>query len=287
MMNTEAHQKPSLAWLPALLIFLVGGSLIMLAFSPWRTLIKDPTQDYLGRLGLIAGFLILVALAHKLRFLFPYKEVLIGLLILSAAVTLDRVFGLFAIDSLGASDSAPKGWAIQKAHESLIVIGAILLMNQASGGSLGSLYIQKGRLKLGLSVGGLLFLLAAAGSFPMAALFKAENLTLARVIPWIPWLLIYVLCNGAMEELMFRGLFLRKLEPFCGRFGANLLVAFVFTILHGTVTYSASNMIFLAVTFPLALAWGYLMQKSDSIWGSILFHAGMDIPIMLGIFSNL
>ncbi len=86
---------------------------------------------------------------------------------------------------------------------------------------------------------------------------------------------------------MFRGLFLRKLQPFFGRFLSNLLIALVFTVLHGTVTYSADNMIFLAVTFPLALAWGYLMQKTDSIWGSILFHAGMDIPIMLGIFSNL
>jgi len=46
-------------------------------------------------------------------------------------------------------------------------------------------------------------------------------------------------------------------------------------------------LIFLAVLVPLALAWGYLMQKTDSIWASILFHAGMDIPIMLGIFSNL
>ncbi len=286
-MNSEASVKPALARLPALLIFLVGGSLIMLVFSPWRTLIKDPTQDYLGRLALVAGFLILVALAHRLKFLLPYKEVLVGLFILSAAVTLDRVFGLFAIDSLGAYDTAPKGWAIQKAHESLIVISAILLLNKAWGGSLGSLYIQRGKLKLGLLVGGIAFLLAVAGSFPMAALFKAENLTLARVVPWIPWILIYVLCNAAMEELMFRGLFLRKLEPFWGRFGANLLVAFVFTILHGTVTYSASNMIFLAVTFPLALAWGYLMQKSEGIWGSILFHAGMDIPIMLGIFSTL
>jgi len=286
-MNTELSPKPALARLPALLIFLAGGSLIMLVFSPWRTLIKDPTQDYLGRLGLVAGFLVLVLLAHKLKCLFAYKEVLTGLFILSAVVTLDRVFGLFAIDSLGASDAAPRGWAIQKAHESLIVISAILLLNKASGGSLGSLYIQKGKLKLGLLVGGIAFLVAAAGSFQMAALFKAENLTLARVSPWIPWLLIYVLCNGAMEELMFRGLFLRKLEPFCGRFGANFIVALVFTALHGTVTYSASNMIFLAVTFPLALAWGYLMQKSDSIWGSILFHVGMDIPIMLGIFSNL
>jgi len=29
------------------------------------------------------------------------------------------------------------------------------------------------------------------------------------------------------------------------------------------------------------------LQKTDSVWGSVLFHAGMDIPIILGIWANL
>jgi hypothetical protein len=29
------------------------------------------------------------------------------------------------------------------------------------------------------------------------------------------------------------------------------------------------------------------MQKTDAVWASILFHAGTDIPIFLGIFSAL
>jgi len=90
-----------------------------------------------------------------------------------------------------------------------------------------------------------------------------------------------------MEEILFRGLFLRKLEPFFGRFLSNLLIAFVFTVLHRAASYTVDQMAFLAILFPLALAWGYVMQKTDSVWGSILFHAGMDIPIILGIFSNL
>lgn len=47
-------------------------------------------------------------------------------------------------------------------------------------------------------------------------------------------------------------------------------------------------MVFLALQLlPFALAWCWLMQKTNSIWGSILFHAAMDIPIAVGIFSNL
>jgi membrane protease YdiL (CAAX protease family) len=90
-----------------------------------------------------------------------------------------------------------------------------------------------------------------------------------------------------MEELLFRGLFFKKLEPFVGKFLSNLMIALVFTLLHGLSTYSVDQMLFLFILFPLALMWGYIMQKTDSIWGSVLFHAGMDIPIMLGIFSNL
>jgi membrane protease YdiL (CAAX protease family) len=44
--------------------------------------------------------------------------------------------------------------------------------------------------------------------------------------------------------------------------------------------------LFLAILFPHTLVWGSIMQKTDRVWGSILFHAGMDIPIFLGIFSN-
>jgi membrane protease YdiL (CAAX protease family) len=44
---------------------------------------------------------------------------------------------------------------------------------------------------------------------------------------------------------------------------------------------------FMLFLFPLALAWGYLMQKTDSLWGSFIFHAAMDIPVVLGLFSTL
>jgi uncharacterized protein len=90
-----------------------------------------------------------------------------------------------------------------------------------------------------------------------------------------------------MEELLFRGLYLRKLGPIFGKFMLSFLIAFVFTLLRGSVNYTADQYLFLAILFSIALGWGYIIQKTDSVWGSILFHAGMDIPIMPGIFSNL
>ena len=178
-------------------------------------------------------------------------------------------------------------WAFPKLNECFVVVSVIVIFTLLSGGSLGSIYIQKGNLILGLIIGSIAFFIFAAGAVPMASLFQAQNLSLVRIIPWIPWILIHVLSNGTMEEMLFRGLFLRKLEPLVGKFLSIFLLAFIFTGLHSWVSYTADNRIFLAVTFPLALALGYIMQKTDSVWGSILLHAGMDIPIMLGTFSNL
>jgi membrane protease YdiL (CAAX protease family) len=79
--------------------------------------------------------------------------------------------------------------------------------------------------------------------------------------------------------LFIRGLFLRKLEPFYGKFLSNCLIVIVFTGQHLGVTYTRNQTLFLIVVMLLAFAGGTTMQKSDSIWGSILFHAGTDIPI--------
>jgi membrane protease YdiL (CAAX protease family) len=269
------------------LLFAAIGSLIMIVFSPWRPLLGR-VNDYLGRIGLVILLLIVVLLVRRSRRYEDYAQVLFGLLIMVIAVSLDWVFGIYLIDYLDVNGNTPSGYALLKLNESAVIVCVIILFTEISGGSLGSIYIHKGNLKQGLTIGLIAFVFAAAGSIPMSTLlFKGRDLDLARMIPWMPWLLIFVLANATLEELLFRGLFLRKLEPFYGKFISNCLIAFVFTVLHGAAAYTSDQYMFLAVLFPLALAWGYIMQKTDSLWGSILFHAGMDIPIMLGIFSNL
>jgi membrane protease YdiL (CAAX protease family) len=269
------------------LLFAAIGSLIMIVFSPWRPLL-DRFNDYLGRIGLIVLLLVAAWLVRRSRRYEKYWQVLFGLFIMAVAVSLDWVFGIYLIKYLGVNGNTPAGYALLKLNECAVIVCVIILFTRVSGSSLGSIYIQKGNLKLGLIIGLIAFFIAAVGSIPMSTLlFKGQDLTLARILPWIPWLLIFVLANASLEELLFRGLFLRKLEPFYGSFISNFMIAFVFTVLHRGATYTSEEYIFLAALFPLALAWGYIMQKTDGLWGSILFHAGMDIPIMLGIFLNL
>ncbi len=269
------------------LIFVAIGSLIMIIFSPWRPLLGRVT-DYLGRIGLIILLLTAVLLVRRSKIHENHALVLVGFLIMAIAVSLDWVFGIYLIDHLGVNGNTPIGYALLKLNECIVIVCVIILFTRMSGSSLGSIYLKKGNLKLGLIIGLIAFFIAAAGSIPMSTLlFNPRDLSLTRIIPWLPWLLIFILANATLEELLFRGLFLRKLEPFFGKFISNFLIAFVFTVLHGTVTYTPDQYTFLLILFPLALAWGYTMQKTDSVWGSILFHAGMDIPIVLGIFSNL
>lgn len=268
------------------LAFIFIGGLIWLVFSPYRPWLKG-TNDLSGRLILILALGGLVLLLRQNPRTARYAPVFLGLWIMAAAVSVDRWLSVFLIRQVGVSDQTPAGYAALKTSQ-LIVVPVILLLTWATGGSLGSIYVQKGRLKLGLGVGLITFALAAAGAVYMANdLFAGRQLTAARIAGWLPYLLVFVFANATHEELLFRGLHLRKLEPFLGRLLPNILVALVFTVMHQAVDYTTDKTTFLAATFLLALAWGWLMQKSDAVWGSILFHAGMDIPIMLGIFSNL
>ena len=112
------------------------------------------------------------------------------------------------------------------------------------------------------------------------------------MLTWSPLILVIVLANGVREELLYRGIFLKKYEPVLGLRSSNLLQAIIFSLSHsvagrGNITYTPFLIVLVLQTFLLGLAWGYIMQRTDSMLGSILFHAGSDIAIFLGIFSNL
>jgi membrane protease YdiL (CAAX protease family) len=268
------------------LLFVAIGFVIIFVFSPFRPVLSR-VDDYLGRIGLIALLLVTTIIVRRSSRYEKYWPVVFGLFVLALAVSLDWVFGAYLIDSHIVNPNTPTGFALLKVNELVVVACVVIACTKLSGSSLGSIYIQKGNLRLGLTIGLIAFFLAAAGSIPMSSLFNSRDLTLTRIMSWLPWILIFVLANASLEELLFRGLFLRKLEPFYWKFLSNFLIVFVFTALHKGAGYAADEFIFLAVLVPLALAWGYITQKTDGLWGSILFHAGMDIPIMLGIFSNL
>jgi membrane protease YdiL (CAAX protease family) len=91
-----------------------------------------------------------------------------------------------------------------------------------------------------------------------------------------------------MEELWLRGIFLRRFEPFLGVGGSVLLTALVFAMMHGAAYYfmPAVLPIFVLNTLTLGLACGYLMMKSDSIWGAVLIHAAADLFLFISVLAE-
>ncbi len=183
-------------------------------------------------------------------------------------------------------ESSVESIAYQKMLDTAAVVVPIIAFTLASRNSLGSLMIRRGTLKLGFVVGLATFLVFLLTSVQVSTLlFYGQDLTPSRLAGWAPWVLLFILPNGLREELLFRGLFLNRYEPFFGKSASNFLQALVFSSAHLGSTYTPALAIFLVITFLLGLGFGELMRRTGSLLGSVLFHAGADIPIVLGYFS--
>lgn len=196
---------------------------------------------------------------------------------------------VYSLDIIITGEGLPasiEGIVLEKLLETILVVIPILLLFKFSGNELDSLYLKTGKLKLGLIIGvsTLLFFLITSVEVSML-LFGAQDVTAENVISWSSWIMIFVFSNGLKEELLYRGLFLRKYESYLGEDTANFLQALIFTLAHLGSQYTPELLIFAVITFFLGLGFGAVMQKTDSILGSILCHAGADIPVVIAYFS--
>ncbi len=273
-----------IAWF---LLFVACGLLVFLVFSHYYPRFSG-TADIIGRILLGALLFALALLARQSERFHQYWLLPFAFFTTLAAISIDYYLSLskWILPRLAINHGTPAAWTIDKLESSLLGVAVVLVVNRLSGNSLGSIFWRRGRLGLGLALGLATFVLMLAVVVPFATFsFKGQNLTWARILTWLPWLLIFVLANAFAEETIFRGVLLGRLQPFVGAFAANLACAIPFTLSHAPTTYATDQLFFLAGTFLFGLAWGWLMQKTQSIWGSVFFHAAMDIPIVAGIFS--
>jgi uncharacterized protein len=289
MENSSIESMGRLQRVALFFLILALSLFVFVVLSHFRPLLPK-SADLITRICTAVVLLAAALIARRTERFARYWQIIFALFVGLLAISVDYklVLGQRVGGLLQVNPDTPAGWAVDKIGGELTVVVIVIGLTLASGGSLASLRIKKGRLALGLVVGLVTFVAAAATAIPLAQfMFNGKDLTLARILPWAPWLLLFVLSNAFGEELLFRGLFLGKLEPLVGRLPASLLVALPFVFMHYGVPYTVQQLMFVAVLIPLAFCWGWLMQKTDGIWGSTLFHAGMDISIMLGMFSNL
>ncbi len=185
---------------------------------------------------------------------------------------------------LNFTDTTSEGQAIAKVYGTLLVAIPILLLTKLSGADLGSIYLKRGNLKWGLSIGGLVLLNFGTSAF----LFFATRFTAPdRIVAAVVWGLVFSFANGFLEEVWFRGIFLRGFEPVLGLGGSVVLTSIVFALVHSFSSYLPPIALpfYVANTLTLGLACGYLIMKTDSLWGAVLIHAAADLFLFIAVLS--
>ncbi len=264
-------------------VLTIGGFLIFaltMTFVP----VMPAWANYATRAGLLVVFGALWRVARDGHRLSRFRPVFFAYFTAVLSLSLGFFFADRALELLRLTTHTPSGIAVAKLVQASLIVVGILAVARICGESSASLYIRKGRLFLGLSVG-----VSTAAALLVLSLVQpaVRALGAARLMSLAPWMLLFVASNAFMEELLFRGLFLGRYEPLIGRWPAVLSTGLAFTLAHMQVKYAPDLVVFLLVTFGFSIAWGWLMQKTESLWGSVVFHAGADLLIILPIFSSL
>ena len=228
-------------------------------------------------------FLLLTLTAKRFEHLRAWQGVFLALLAASFGFLVSWWLAKPLLAALGVSPKTASGLALAKLVDSILIVLPVLVVMRVGGVKPAELFIHKGKLYLWLMIGligffvfFLLFLLQ----------FRQQGLSTSQLFSWTPWILVFISANAFMEELHFRGLLLRPYENLLGKAGANFCIALFFTLVHVPITYTANIGQFLVILFILALAWGYIIQKTESLWGAVLFHAGADLLVIVSILQS-
>ena len=262
------------------LLFFIGESTVfaIITLSPYVS--ADKLLRFHAALTVL--FLVLALFLRRSERGQPYWSVCYVLFVAAVAVLVSVLFSDNLLRLFGLTVATPQGIAVAKFSQSILRVVVIMALMPIMGLDWRSMYLNEGRIRISLAVG-----IAAFIIFPALAYFPLANQEgiLNKLLSLSPWILLFLFSNGFMEELLYRGLFLKRYEPFLGKGSSNVLTAAVFTLVHTQVTYPVAMLQFLAIVVTLSLAWGYLIQKTDSLWGAVLFHAGGDCLVIFSAYA--
>ncbi len=249
-----------------------------------------PTNKNLTfHLTLSAVFLVIAMWFKFNQRLNKFWQIAFAFFIASFVVTTTSLIGgwnFTFLDWFNAVENTSKGQAINKLYEVLMVVLPIIALVKLSGADMGSIFLKRGNLKLGIGIGLLVFLFLAPASFMFAAQrFTSEDALIAAVV----WGMVFSFANGFMEELWLRGIFLKRFAPLIGINSAVWVTSIIFASMHSFAYYFMPSAIpfFFMNTFALGLACGYLIVKSDNIWGAVIIHAASDFFLFIAVLANV
>lgn len=263
-----------------------GACLAFLPYSLHALVARDVRPLLWG--GIALAFLAAALLARRSVRLHAYWRVIYALFVASAASYADWFLSDWLPRLFDVPVQSLAGFGLAKFESMAVLAACVLVLVKLSGDDLGSLYLKRGKVRWWLPIGLAAFAFFAVTVIPAAmGLFQGRDVTWSRILPWAPWILLFVLSNGFLEELHFRGLLLPRFQRHIGVVPAILVTSAVFSLAHIGVNYTPAILPFLAITFVLGLSFATLIHKTDSLWGAVLFHAGADIPVIVGIVSAM
>ncbi len=183
------------------------------------------------------------------------------------------------------------GLVVYQVIDTSVVFAPVILLVLANGGTLSSLFLQKGNLRLGLAIAVPVFLVLLIVSFvieqALAPSFGVQGVGLPFVLSLTPYLSIVALLNGPKEELLYRGLFLKRYDAFLPQRSTNLLSTIIFALSVVEQEYFAQLIGAVLVALVGGLLFVRLMRKTNSIIASGICEGASTIPIYLIVILTL
>jgi membrane protease YdiL (CAAX protease family) len=183
----------------------------------------------------------------------------------------------------GVSASTAQGVAILKFFEVIPVTFTIIILTRIVQGGLAPIYIQKGNIKKGLGLG----LLLSSIIMAIYITISWNNIDFEELKSTIGWMVIFAVLNALFEELLIRGLLLKRFIGLLGIAWSLVLSALCYGLFFLGVQSVAGSIPFgvMVVILPLGFLYSYIMQKTESIWGSVSIHTALDLIFLIGAFA--
>jgi membrane protease YdiL (CAAX protease family) len=243
-------------------------------------------NDSLFYNGVLVAAFALLALALRGRPSLALYAACNSALLIGATAMLVLVAGPF--DWLITAEEGSVQEAFQgKLAEFLAVVPAILVLTLVARRPWGWVFLQKGRPKRWLIFGLSWFGFSAV---VIAGLALASGIDAAELLSAAPWIVAFAALNAVMEELWFRGIFLRPYSSAMGGVQAVVVTAFIFAGAHVGATYLASIgelMLLVVGASAIGLVAAWAMRWADALWGSVLFHMGLDLLVVFGLLESV
>lgn len=269
-----------------LLIIFIASSFLAFNVGGYNSFI--PAELILITRAAIVGILSIATLViyQAKGSLNRYWKISCSFLIASIGLLSAWIFGRWYSLIPGLIPDSVEGAAIAKVAEVLPIILAILAGVWIIERDFSVIYLNGGNIRQSIKLGiiispGALFVFVALGGLGFSA-------TPNEVIAWMPWICVFAFSNALMEELLIRGLFLREYESIFGQRGALILSSVIFALFHQAIIGFMdilSMAAYFSIPLIMGILWGYIIQKSDNIWGAVLAHMIADIFFVLVMFG--